>query len=74
MINFDANIFKMSEIEAKKRISVNLSMKVYNELEELAAENEDSVDKTARILLQNAIKERKRKRKNGKEGSSSDNA
>jgi len=64
----------MSEKEEKKRITVSVSVDLYADLYIIAEENYHSVDKTAGILLKNAIKERKRKRKNAKEDSTSDNS
>lgn len=50
----------------KKRVSVALLIEVYDDLAEIADSRGDSVDKTAASLIQQAIKELKRKRKDAK--------
>ena len=50
-----------------KRVWPKLSMDVYADLEIFAKEERRTVSEMAAILIENAIKERKRKRKNAKE-------
>lgn len=58
----------MSEKEKMIRITVSLPPQVYWEMLQIANVNEHSKDKTARNLIIQALKERKRQRKkNGKE-------
>lgn len=40
---------------------------IYDEIEQMAAKENRKVNEMAAILLENAVKERKRKRKNAKE-------
>lgn len=64
----------MIERKRKKRICISVDEDLYADLDIMSKENEHSVSKMSEILLKSAIKERKRKRKNGKEGGSPDNS
>ncbi len=55
------------EKKLKKRVTVTVSNSTYCDLLALKEENDLSVDKNASKLIEQAIKERKRKRKNAKE-------
>lgn len=58
----------MKEIqETKKRVWPALSDEVYADLVIYAAEEKRKLSEMAAIFIENAIKERKRKRKNAKE-------
>lgn len=59
---------------SKIRIWPSISFELHKELEEMADKERRTVHDMAAILIENSINERKRKRKNAKEDSSSDNA
>ena len=54
--------------EIKKRVWPALSDEVYSDLVIYAAEEKRKLSEMAAIFIENAIKERKRRRKNAKEG------
>ena len=58
----------------RRRIWPSLDEETYGDLESIAESEDRKVHEMAAILIKSAIKERKRKRKNGKEGSVSDNS
>lgn len=64
----------MQEIQEikKKRVWPALSEEVHSDLLAFATEEKRKPSDMAAIFIENGIKERKRKRKNGKEGSPSD--
>lgn len=57
----------MKEKVEKKQIWPNLRIEVFNDLKEIADKENRTEAQMAEILIENAIKERKRKRKNVKE-------
>lgn len=57
----------------KNRVWPVLTEDVYSDLLKIASEERRKPSEMAAILIENAIKERKRKRKNAKEDSSTDN-
>ena len=50
------------------RVWPSLSKEVFNDLKDFAEEEKRKPSEMAAIFIENAIKERKRKRKNAKEG------
>lgn len=57
----------MQEIQTRIRVWPSLEEGVYKDLEIFAAEEKRKPSEMASIFIENAIKERKRKRKNVKE-------
>lgn len=51
-----------------RQITVRVPEDLYQDLVEIKDRDQHSMDKAARILLQNAVKERKRKRRSEKPG------
>jgi metal-responsive CopG/Arc/MetJ family transcriptional regulator len=57
-----------------RRVWPALPEEVYADLEEVSSKEKRKPSEMAAILIENALKERKRKRKDGKENNASDNA
>jgi hypothetical protein len=51
----------------KKQLSASVEPDLYDEVDEMAKKEERSLSEMTAILIKNAVKERKRKRKNAKE-------